>query len=141
MQRAVQHIYPRLAYAVSATYRHAITTYEGSQFITNGTLYLPGLMSAHNLLLSGSFQERDTLSQVSFGNRFAYSRGIQDGIFQGCGDCLRIIICRYSILIGDLVIFYTCSVYGEIYFMISPKYIQEIRKLQETNEALVEKFY
>lgn len=32
-------------------------------------------MSAHNLLLSGSFQERDTLSQVSFGNRFAYSRG------------------------------------------------------------------
>jgi len=75
VQRAVQHIYPRLAYAVSATYRHAITTYEGSQFITNGTLYLPGLMSAHNLLLSGSFQERDTLSQVSFGNRFAYSRG------------------------------------------------------------------
>ncbi len=75
VQTAVQHIYPRFAYAVSATHRHAITKYEGSQFITNGTLYLPGLMSAHNLLLSGSFQERDTLSQVSFGNRFAYSRG------------------------------------------------------------------
>ena len=75
VQTAVQHIYPRFAYALSATYRHAITKYEGNQFITNGTLYLPGLMSAHSLLLSGSFQERDTLSQVSFGNRFAYSRG------------------------------------------------------------------
>ena len=75
VQSAVQHIYPRFAYALSATYRHAITKYEGSQFITNGSLYLPGLMSAHNLLLTGSFQQRDTLGQVSFGNRFAYSRG------------------------------------------------------------------
>jgi hypothetical protein len=75
VQQAVQHIYPRFAYALSATYRHAISTYEGNQFITNGSLYLPGFLSTHNLLLTGSFQERDTLSQVSFGNRFAYSRG------------------------------------------------------------------
>ena len=75
VQRATQHIYPRLGYALSGTYRHAISNYEGNQFITNGTLYLPGLMSAHNLLLTGSFQQRDTLGQVSFGNRFAYSRG------------------------------------------------------------------
>jgi hypothetical protein len=75
VQTAVQHIYPRLAYSLSATYRHAITRYEGNQFITNGSLYLPGLLSSHNLLLTGSFQERDTLAQVSFGNRFAYSRG------------------------------------------------------------------
>jgi hypothetical protein len=75
VQQATQHIYPRFAYAVSANYRHAITKYEGNQFITSGSLYLPGLQSAHNLLLTGSFQERDTLSQVSFGNRFGYSRG------------------------------------------------------------------
>ena len=75
VQQAAQHIYPRFAYSLSATYRHAITKYKGNQFITNGSLYLPGLMSVHNLLLTGSFQERDTLSQVSFGNRFAYSRG------------------------------------------------------------------
>ena len=75
VQTALQHIYPRLGYALSATYRHAITKYEGNQFIANGSLYLPGLMAAHNLLLTGSFQERDTLGQVSFGNRFAYSRG------------------------------------------------------------------
>lgn len=75
VQQAAQHIYPRFAYSLSATYRYAITKYTGNQFITNGSLYLPGLMSVHNLLLTGSFQERDTLSQVSFGNRFAYSRG------------------------------------------------------------------
>ena len=75
VQQALQHIYPRFAYALSSTYRHAISTYEGNQFITNGSLYLPGLLSAHNLLLTGSFQERDTLAQVSFGNRFGYSRG------------------------------------------------------------------
>ena len=75
VQQATQHIYPRLAYALSATYRHAISKYEGNQFIANGSLYLPGLMPAHNLLLTGSFQQRDTLGQVSFGNRFAYSRG------------------------------------------------------------------
>jgi hypothetical protein len=75
VQQAAQHIYPRFAYALSATYRHAISTYEGNQFITNGSLYLPGLLSTHNLLLTGSFQERDTMAQVSFGNRFGYSRG------------------------------------------------------------------
>ena len=75
VQQAAQHIYPRFAYSLSATYRHAITKYEGNQFITNGSIYLPGLLSVHNLLLTGSYQERDTLAQVSFGNRFAYSRG------------------------------------------------------------------
>jgi hypothetical protein len=75
IQQAVQHIYPRLGYATSFTHRHAITKYEGYQFIGNASLYLPGLLSTHNLVLTGSFQQRDTLGQVSFSNRFAYSRG------------------------------------------------------------------
>lgn len=75
VQRAVQHIYPRFAYSLSASYRHAITKYEANQFVANGSLYLPGIMSSHNLLLTGSFQEIDTLGQLSFSNRFAYSRG------------------------------------------------------------------
>ncbi len=73
--QAVQHIFPRLGYAISATHRHAITKYEGFQFIGNGTIYVPGLVSNHNLVLTASIQERDTLAQVGFGNRFAYSRG------------------------------------------------------------------
>jgi hypothetical protein len=75
IQQAVQHIYPRLGYAASFTHRHAITKYEGYQFIGSASLYLPGLLSTHSLVLNGSFQQRDTLGQVSFSNRFAYSRG------------------------------------------------------------------
>lgn len=75
VQRAVQQIFPRFGYAASVTHRHAITKYKGYQFIGNASLYLPGLLSTHSLVLTGSFQQRDTLGQVSFSNRFAYSRG------------------------------------------------------------------
>jgi hypothetical protein len=75
VQQAVQHIYPRAGYAVSLTHRHVITKYTGFQFIGNASVYLPGLASTHNLVLTGSWQERDTLGQVSFSNQFAYSRG------------------------------------------------------------------
>lgn len=75
VQRAVQHIYPRFAYSASAAVRHAITQYKGYQFLGNGSLYVPGLMSTHNLVLTYSFQQRDTLGQISFSDRFAYSRG------------------------------------------------------------------
>jgi len=75
IQRAVQHIYPRFAYSAAASYRHAISRYEARQFNGSAALYVPGLLSTHNLLLNASFQERDTLGEVSFGNRFAYSRG------------------------------------------------------------------
>jgi len=75
IQRAVQHIYPRFAYSVSANHRHAITSVKGYQFIGSGSLYVPGILSTHNLVLTGSFQQRDTLSQVVFSDRFAYARG------------------------------------------------------------------
>ncbi|MBK9569190.1 MAG: hypothetical protein IPO53_04225 [Chitinophagaceae bacterium] len=55
--------------------RHAITKFDGNQTIANGSLYVPGLLSTHNLLLTASIQQRDTLSEISFSNRFAYSRG------------------------------------------------------------------
>lgn len=75
VERAVQHIYPRFAYSLLANHRHAITSVKGYQFIGRGSLYVPGLLSTHNLVLTGSFQQRDTLSQVVFSDRFAYSRG------------------------------------------------------------------
>lgn len=77
LQRARQHIYPRFGYGLSLQHRHAITTYEGYQFIGSGTLFLPGLVSTHSLVLAGSFQQRDTL-RLLFGNRFAGSRGYND---------------------------------------------------------------
>jgi hypothetical protein len=77
VQQAKQHIYPRLGYTVSAQYRHAITKYDSYQFIGSSTIYLPGFFSNHNLLVSGSFQQRDTLRQL-FSSRFAYSRGYNE---------------------------------------------------------------
>ncbi|HMK27562.1 MAG TPA: hypothetical protein VK483_16130 [Chitinophagaceae bacterium] len=75
VQQALQHIYPRSGYALSITHRHAITKYEGFQFIGSASVYAPGILSSHNLVLTGSWQERDTLGQIGFSNRFAYSRG------------------------------------------------------------------
>jgi hypothetical protein len=81
VQQATQHIYPHLGYAISATHRHAITKYEGYQFIGNGSVYLPGLLANHSLVLNGSFQQVDTLHQVVFSNHFPYSRGYEGRYF------------------------------------------------------------
>lgn len=81
IQQAVQHIYPRLGYSVSLVDRHAITRYTGYQFIGTAALYLPGFFSTHNLVLTGAFQQRDTLSQLVFSNLFPYSRGYEKQYF------------------------------------------------------------
>ncbi len=81
VQRAVQHIYPRFAYSLFMGHRHIITKYKGYQYIANAALYVPGVLSNHNLIFNGSFQQRDTLNQLSFSNRFAYSRGYDGRYF------------------------------------------------------------
>ena len=75
VQRALQQIYPRWGYSLVANHRHAITRFKGYQFIANGTLYLPGAISNHNIILTGSFEQRDILRQIEFSDKFAYSRG------------------------------------------------------------------
>lgn len=80
VQRATQHIYPRLGYGVALNQRYAITDLESQQFSGNATVYLPGIMANHNLVLTGSFQEVDTLNTV-FSNRFAYARGYNGRYF------------------------------------------------------------
>ncbi|HLF47342.1 MAG TPA: hypothetical protein VI548_13015, partial [Chitinophagaceae bacterium] len=80
VERARQHIFPRFGYSLSLQQRHAITKYKGYQFISSGSLYLPGILSVHHLVLNGSFQQRDTLRQL-FSNRFAYSRGFNEFYF------------------------------------------------------------
>ncbi len=77
VESAVQHIFPRLGYSVVAQHRHAITNFTSWQFLGNAALYLPGIASTHNLVLTGAFQQRDTVN-VLFGNRFAYSRGFNE---------------------------------------------------------------
>lgn len=81
VQRTVQQLYPRFAYFLSASHRHAITHYKGWQFNATGSLFIPGILGSHNIQLSGYFQERDTLARLVFGNRFAYSRGYTGNYF------------------------------------------------------------
>ena len=78
--QALQHIFPRLGYSLTAQHRHAITSIEGYQFFTNGNIYLPGFARVHHIVFSGSFQQRDTLRQL-FSNRMAFSRGYNDPYF------------------------------------------------------------
>lgn len=80
IQRAVQHIYPRLGYSISLNHRYAISVYDGYQFIGNAAVYLPGFFSTHNLVFSGSFQQRDT-NNILFSNHFAGSRGYNEYYF------------------------------------------------------------
>ncbi|MBC7946561.1 MAG: hypothetical protein H7Y42_01685 [Chitinophagaceae bacterium] len=80
VQRAVQHIYPRLGYNVSLNYRHAITKLTSWQPLVTGNIYLPGALRSHSIQLSGAYQETDTLN-VLFANRFPYSRGYNEAYF------------------------------------------------------------
>jgi hypothetical protein len=74
VQRATQHIYPRLAWSVNASHRHAVTRFEGYQFYAGTSFYVPGICANHNLILSGAFQQRDT-ARLLFSSRFASARG------------------------------------------------------------------
>ncbi len=81
LQQMPQNIYPRFGYAVSLSDLHAITKYTGYQFLAGASLYLPGLFVTHSLVLSGAFQQRDTLNQLVFSNLFSYSRGYNEIYF------------------------------------------------------------
>ncbi|MBS1760095.1 MAG: hypothetical protein JST23_08240 [Bacteroidetes bacterium] len=79
--QAKQHILPRLGYSVSLAERYTVTEKKGNQFLLNSAIYLPGIASVHNLVFTGAFQERDTMGNVSFTNRFSYSRGYEGRYF------------------------------------------------------------
>lgn len=76
-QMARQDIFPKFGYAITVNQRHAITNIKGYQFLSRGSVFLPGLAATHSLVFQGGFQQRDT-SRVLFGNRFSNSRGYTD---------------------------------------------------------------
>ena len=73
-QQARQHVNPRWAQSISASYRHAFNFNEDSKFIGSAALYFPGLSRNHSIVLQGAYQKRDTLADI-FSNTFSYSRG------------------------------------------------------------------
>jgi len=77
VQSARQHIFPRFANSVSIDHRYAVTRLKGYRFRASAALYLPGLFLNHNLVLTGSFMQRDT-SRALFSSGFANARGYAD---------------------------------------------------------------
>lgn len=81
VQQAVQHIYPKWGYSIALNHRYAISSFSASQFNGSAAAYLPGLFAAHSLVLTGGFQQVDTLNKGNFGNRMAYARGYNAALF------------------------------------------------------------
>lgn len=80
VETAPQHIFPRLGYSLSVENRHAISKYDSWQWLGGASLYLPGFLPAHSIVVTGGYQETDTLYAL-FGNRMAYSRGYNEAYF------------------------------------------------------------
>ena len=74
-QQARQQVAPRWAQVLSLSYSTAVTSLTAHQFLASGFLYLPGVAWTHSLVLSGAFQQRDTLTSARFTNSFPFSRG------------------------------------------------------------------
>ncbi|MEJ7828204.1 MAG: hypothetical protein WKF91_08415 [Segetibacter sp.] len=75
IQKAVQHIYPRVAQTLSLQYRRSINKLTANQLLLNGGLYFPGVHTNHNIIFTASYQQRDTMNQYLFSNNFPFSRG------------------------------------------------------------------
>lgn len=78
LPRAVQHIFPRFAFALSAQQRQLIND-AGFQALGGVSLYLPSIRN-HAIVLAANAQETDT-ANITFSNRFANSRGYNDFYF------------------------------------------------------------
>jgi hypothetical protein len=75
VQKALQQIYPRFAHTLLLQYRSIINNYTAHQFLSNASLYLPGLHTNHSIVLTGSYLARDTINPNFFSNPFSFSRG------------------------------------------------------------------
>jgi hypothetical protein len=75
IQKARQHIYPRIAQALTASYKTMIDKNVANQLLFTGSFYLPGISQNHNLVISAAWQGRDTMRQYAHTNIFPFSRG------------------------------------------------------------------
>ena len=75
IQKAKQQIFPHWGQSILVQYKQAVRKYSANQVLFSGSFYLPGFSNNHSLVLTGSYQVRDTLQQYSFTNNFPFSRG------------------------------------------------------------------
>lgn len=76
-QKALQQINSRFGTSIFVRHRVGVKNQDVNQILLNGNLLLPGLMRNHSLVLSGSYQSRDTLNLYRFTNSFPFSRGYE----------------------------------------------------------------
>lgn len=141
IQKAAQHIFPRFGYAISLNDRHAITKYSGYQFLTAASLYLPGLFSTHSLVLSGAFQQRDTLRQLIFSNLFSCSRGYNEFYFSRMWRAS--VNYHFPIVYPDwgfADILYLSRIRGNIFYDFSKVYSNDKAKTRDQRSAGAEIF-
>ncbi len=75
VQRTKQQIFPRFAQSFNLAFKSALTHYNGNQFLANGTIYLPGLLNTHSIVLNAAFLTKDSSREISFSSGFPFSRG------------------------------------------------------------------
>lgn len=79
-EMAAQHIFPKWGYNLSLENIHAITNYHSWQWLARGSVYLPGALASHSIVITGAFQQTDTVNAL-YGNRFPFSRGYTEDYF------------------------------------------------------------
>lgn len=77
IQQARKQIYPRLAENIFIQYTHTTGNLKARQLYINSQLFLPGFFSTHSLVLNASLQNRDTLQNYFFSNKFEAARGYE----------------------------------------------------------------
>jgi hypothetical protein len=75
IQQALQNIYPRLGVSVNLNYKNAISNVNATQILANGTFYLPGFLTNHNIVVNLAHQQHGLDNQISYTNGFPFSRG------------------------------------------------------------------
>ena len=75
LQKALQEIFPKFAQTLDLSYKVPVSKYKGFQFVANGSLYFPGFLKNHSIILNGAYLRKDTVGQISFSSGFPFSRG------------------------------------------------------------------
>lgn len=74
-QKAAKAIFPRLAQALSISYKLPVSQYNGYQVVTAANLYFPGFGTTHSIQLNGAWLKKDSLHELNFSSGFPFSRG------------------------------------------------------------------
>ncbi|MEB0263139.1 MULTISPECIES: hypothetical protein [unclassified Mucilaginibacter] len=74
-QKARQNINPHFAQNLYIGYKKSLSGREANQILTTSSLYFPGLLTNHSLILSGAYQHRALNNGIGFSNDFPFSYG------------------------------------------------------------------